>query len=788
MTLTVLKSEDILFKGKNGENLVGLKFLDLNKIANIEGVSEYSVLQLEKNGKTYLMTEEFSVEATLDALDEFVEEYDEEDEEETDYDKEEEPENFIEDKILEETLKDEFKIETVRNKEEKFFLEEESTNKNLQEEVQEELKNSFDTTHLFYKNIQSTLGLDSVKSSNIDPTERVIDTPTDEVLISNTNESEEDNNDTIQESGINEASAMRQTVIKNSIEQNNLDKALSNMGEEALIEGDLTLLNITNLTDNSENIARINNVLLDTTIDEGKDTLQLQNIANILVKLGNTDLTQSEFTLLGLDNLSSEDVSDLNMAINDGESLALGENPNTNLQLILESLNRFDEGVDVGLIDLSNIGVTGVGEVDEPTLEEVNSAIGSEDNTNDIQVIVDGLQATNDSTYRLESENLMVGDLTTLGIIGLTDNTINTARINNILLDSDVTIGNDTTELQALVDVLIKIDEKDGDSSAENITLSEWQLIGLNYVSSPDSNELNIALGNANSLDLGTTPQTNLQLIGDSLNALDQVKYGNSAGGGVTLTDLTNIGVVGVNGGGDEPTLEAVNSVLFDSDVSADHTNSVQDVVDALFILNESDGDSTVEINVSVLETLGITATLGFSNDELDYINNRISENDRVVDGGDGSYRNDVDELQGLVDLVDERSIYMGRIGNEDIPYNVDKLHDGLDGVDTLLVDGGLTVNLSEVQNIEAIVLNNNDTILDTTLGTSFDEISVADVIDVTDEFNVLFIEENGLNGTERIYLDTNEFTFYSTSGGYNFFTGDGGAVVLAIDENIIIE
>ena len=612
MTLTVLKSEDIVFRGADGEKIVNLQKLDLNKIATIEGVSEFSVLQLEHKGDSYLLTEEFVVDATLETLDEFLEEYDEEDEDEVDFDLEEVLLSDETDDVLEENFEEEFQSETAQKEEnEQKSVEEERVQTQLRQ-GEEEQRIDADTLHPFYQN-----------------------------------------------------------------------KELISFATEALDLG------------------------------EGLFTETMESITeeNVLAEISELEETQS----------SEEPTVEITSTTNTTVSLV-------QIETLIESNN---------------------------SVEERTLAIG-----------------------RLESETLKVGDLKTLGVTGLSDNSSNIARINNILVDDGVTIGSDTAQLQALVDVLIKIDAKDGESSATNITRNEWQLIGLDHVSSPDANELNIALANSNSLALGLNPQSNLQLIGDSLNALDQVKYGNSTG--VSLTDLTNIGVVGVNEGGDEPTLEAVNTVLFDPDVSADHTNSVQDVVDALFVLNESTGDTNVEINAFGLETLGITSTFGFSEDELDYINNRISEND--------DYRNDVVELQNLVDFIGDKNIYIGTAGDDTISYNNAELHDGQDGFDTLVVDAGMSIDLSEIKNIEEIVLNNNNSTTDTTLGTALDEINAADVIAMTDDFNLLFIDENGVNGTETVHLDTNEFTFQVLSAGYNYYTANGGTVTVAIDENIIVE
>ena len=317
-------------------------------------------------------------------------------------------------------------------------------------------------------------------------------------------------------------------------------------------------------------------------------------------------------------------------------------------------------------------------------------------------------------------------------------------------------------------------------------------MIGLNNVSEPDANELNIALEHVSSLDLGTTPLTNLQQIEDSLNALDQVKYGNSTG--VTLTDLTNIGVIGV-GGADEPTLEAVNAVLYDDDVSADHTNSVQEVVDALTALNLADGDATSEITVSQMETLGIN-DVSFLSLRAEYINDRISEQHPANDSGDGLYRNDVVELQALVDEINAKTMYLGSENADSFNYAENTLYDGRGGDDTLTIKAGMTIDLSAIHDIETIVLNSNNENSDTDFGSENNRITIKDILDITDGNNTLIINDNDENNdtVERVYIDASEFTTdgmrYSTpSGAYHLYTAtDDSGVSIKIEENILIE
>jgi hypothetical protein len=510
------------------------------------------------------------------------------------------------------------------------------------------------------------------------------------------------------------------------------------------------------------------------------------------------DVTQSSFIQLGIKDLSNEevtdlsneDVIDLNIALENTNSLELGVNPTVNLQTIVNSLNVIDSGENITLIDLTNIGVVGIGGENQPTLEDVLLELEEEDNTNTIQSLVNSL-STNISS-------LVLGDFGTLGIIGLEESSDNIARVNNILDDSSYDGGTDVETLQEIVDTLVKLDNKISDSSASSLTWNDWTLLGLHNVSgaNDDTKELNIALESGNSLELGVSPRTNLQLIEDSLNALDQVKYGHSTG--VKLTDLMNIGVRGV-GGENEPTLEAVNAVLSDNDVdNADNTEIIQDIVDALSLLNSADGNFDVDITGSELITLGIVAPdKDFSNAELNYINNRISENAPADSSGDGIYENDVIELQNLITFVDDKVLHLGSDGDDIVGYKEGELYDEKGGNDTLNIDGGDTVDLSAIHNIETIVLNSgNSSEVSTSLGSSSDKINIQDVLNITDGGESLTIRDNDIddNTDETIYIDSRDFSFDDTKhvtsdGTYYFYNAtDDSGFTIKVEEHIIVD
>lgn len=707
MKFNVLKSEDIVFYGNDGKKIVNVERIDLATLAHIEGVSPFSVLRLEHNGDTYLLTDEFYIEASVDVLEEFLEEYDEQDEEEYDPQTEEE----IEEEELEENEKfieeNQHNIEQVNRVE----LEENVQNaKNLNNEEQENIDKEF--LHFLGKSSSEVLSLYGYVS--------VVD------------------NDEVQQAEL--------------------------VGEVLPTESEDTL-SLTNIE------VRIDENYIDVTSITPLESIFLQQSRDV----------NSGINIDSMPTVSSEPSSVIDVVEEDDDVVVIIDEGDNNED---EGDNNEDE--DIVITDEGDDVEEDVVVIDEEivVVEEPPSAIPT-------------ITPYDEALNRLQSSSLEIGDLTLLGVINLIDNSSNIARVNNILDDSDVDIGTDTTTLQNIVDVLIKIDAKDGDSTATDITQSEWQLLGLNNISAPDSNELNIALSNSNSLDLGTSPQTNLQLIVDSLNALDEVKYGNNTG--VALSDLTNIGVTGVGGVG-EPILEAVNAVLFDADISADHTNSVQEIVDTLDVLNSADGDSTVILTANDIETLGITVPLNvnpsntISDDELTYINNRLSENSGAESGGDGDFRNDVSELEALVLAVDEHNFYLGDDGANQLPYNVDVLYDGGAGIDSLTVDGGISVDLSNVHNIEGIILNINNSNLDSDLGSALDELTVQDVIDITDGSNVLTIDENDgvANDTvERVYLDNSQFStdgVLDAEGYYNYIANDGSGVTVRIEELIVVE
>ncbi|CAA6824752.1 MAG: Unknown protein, partial [uncultured Sulfurovum sp.] len=393
MTLNILKSEDVVFKTKSGEKLVNVEKINLDRVERIEGVSEHSVLQLEHKGETYLLTEEFSVEATLEVLDEFMEEYDEEDEASFEFDDEEEKLVLLEEEAVQEEFEEELKTQEVQAEEQRQSLEQEEKVKMQQKQVEEEQKTSLESSHILWQSSSEVVASD---------VSEVVETVSEEVSSSESQENEvlsssdvNESNDEVEVSEVeNSVSSIEpvpilrvqtETAVENNIAHDKLESALRRLENEALIEGDLSLLGITGLSDNANSIVQVNNVLEDSSRDEGRDTSQLQSIADAIVKLNEgNDLTELEYSTLGLDNLSSEDVADLNMAISNPNALALGTTPSTNLQSILDSLNRFDNAETISLTDLSNIGVQGVGGESEPTLATFNAELNGEENSNDV--------------------------------------------------------------------------------------------------------------------------------------------------------------------------------------------------------------------------------------------------------------------------------------------------------------------------------------------------------------------------------------------------------------------
>jgi hypothetical protein len=276
-------------------------------------------------------------------------------------------------------------------------------------------------------------------------------------------------------------------------------------------------------------------------------------------------VTQSEFIQLGLNGLSSEDVQDLNSVLEQGKSLSMGENPTASLQIIFDSLKSFDNG-SVTLSDLSTIGVEGIGGENQPSLETFNNALNGEDNPTDVQNLINQLQQHEELLIRLEQGLLIVGDLTLLGIGGLSDNSGNIARVNSTLLDSDVSIGRDVSQLESISSAIASVMEKEGDVDAPDVTQSAFIQLGLNGLSSEDVEDLNSVLEQGKSLSMGENPTASLQIIVDSLNAFDNES--------VTLSDLTTIGVEGI-GGENQPSLETFNHALNGEDNPTDIQNLI---------------------------------------------------------------------------------------------------------------------------------------------------------------------------------------------------------------------
>ena len=380
----------------------------------------------------------------------------------------------------------------------------------------------------------------------------------------------------------------------------------------------------------------------------------------------------------------------------------------------------------------------------------------------------------------MENGALIQGDLSLLGITNITDDSTHVAQINNVLSDTTIDEQRDLSQLQNIADTLVKLE------NGIDLTQAEFTLLGLDNLSSEDVADLNMALRDSDALALGTTPTTNLQTILDSLNRLD-------SGEEITLTDLSNIGVTGV-GGADEPTLDALNRVLDDVDVSADDTNSVQAVVDSLLVLNLTNENSS-SLTATDLEILGIRASDGtVSTDELRYINNRIAENSDSNTQGDGNFANDTAELQALVDNIDSGTFHFGDSGTNSFTYSSLELYDGGEGVDLVYVNGGDTALIEDLHNIESIILNADNSSNNTDLASALGDITIQDVMDITDGSNVLTIDENdGVSNdtVERVFLDSNDFQtdgVLDAEGYYNYVATDGSGVTVRISELIVVE
>jgi len=737
MIFRVLKSEDIIFVTKEGKRLFHLKEVDTDKIAEIEGASEYSVLQLERDGETYLLREEFKVEASIDTLDDFIEEYDEED------DATEEPtEEMIafEEEIQQEEL-DKFEENTILE-----ITKSKNSEDNIKdiEDIPKDIENSdrdiLKSSHIFLspeyvKEVYST-------EHNINEQVEARDTTvvyTDEVYTNISDNSSEisdetsnNSDNTIDETRVNEEIQMR---ILTQTPLPRLETVVSNIG-------------VANNNTNTQIEQNIPSQITNNTIEE--TTTVITNNSNSILE----DTTQTE--------------EDTPTATTDNS--------------ILEDTTQTEEE--------NNPTTTDNSTTEDTTTTEDEIPPSTDNDTSDDTTTDEDTSSETTAIEHLTSKSLEIGDLTALGIVGIDDNDTTISQLNNILADSDISVNN-AQELQSITDILVKVVTKDGDNTATDLTKSEWELLGINNLSTPDANELNIAIADPDSLDLGTNIQTNLQTIEDSLNALDEVKYGNSTG--VELTDLTNIGVTGV-GGEDEPTLEAVNHVLYDTDVDADDTNTIQAIVNSLTTLNLTNANSAT-LSLMDLETLGVRASDGVvSNDELRYINNRIAENSSSNTQGDGDFANDVAELQALLDNIDSGTFHFGDSGTDSFNYSDFELYDGGEGVDLVYVNGGDSVKIEDLHNIESIVLNADNSSNDTDLASALGDITIQDVIDITDGGNVLTIDENdgASNDTvERVFLDSNDFQtdgVLDAEGYYNYIATDGSGVTVRIEELIVVE
>ena len=481
--------------------------------------------------------------------------------------------------------------------------------------------------------------------------------------------------------------------------------------------------------------------IVDNKIDENKIVKIISDSKHSLLHIdddGVSILIEGEFSVdidsldefIVEEEINEEDENEENVIDDNVEKE--DENEDDELDLDVENDNKTDTlFINETLSEDDTKKVLNLEESDSFFVNDISTNLENFDTANVLFMLKDAekrgaLENLKNGTLTSEREFLVLGDIDREGI--------SISTINNSIQNSSLSFGDNDAigNLNKLIDTLVKLRTIDGNSSGLDLSADELAILGLDGSHSADKiDAINDVIRDPDSISLSTT------------------------GGGIV--------------------------------------SNLRSIEDTISKLNSKNGDAnSSDLNSNDLSILGVKATndSSFSSDELEYINNRIAENSKISKG-DGDYKNDVAQLQNLINEIDGKTIEIGTTNDDSWNYVVDRLYDGLgeSGSDVINVKSGISVNLSNIHNIEKIVLDSDNGTNNTTLGSSSDKINVQDVIDITDKGNTLTIDNGDSDNDtiEKVYVDTTEFINNSNSGGYNIYD-NGNGVVLKIEDTIIVD
>jgi hypothetical protein len=426
--------------------------------------------------------------------------------------------------------------------------------------------------------------------------------------------------------------------------------------------------------------------VIDTKADTDVDTVvKLQQLADAVQAVMEGDASKADLERLGITGVTDENLK----AVQDKLAATADGDLNTQAQLqsaVKAAADAYsaassklaayaqDDGAAAAadssktpeLADYTALGVTGIGEANEPTLAMINSALADADidgteanDRSEVQAIVNAYKAILDNANSASASDATQTQYAAVGVSGV--DTADEAGLLGSVIDTKADTDVDTVvKLQQLADAVQSV--MDGDAS-----LAELQSLGITGVTAENLAAVRAAL-------LAATDATQLNtltgaqgVVTGAVNAYNTAAtkiaaYAQDNGADLSanpapvLADYTALAVTGLNGPA-QPTVAMVNSALADADITGALVNDrtkVKTIVDAYAaIVQSADG---VANNDAVNPTQAQYAAIGVNGvntaEEEGLLGDVLDTASRNGAATDASAVDSVTKLQALADAV----------------------------------------------------------------------------------------------------------------------------------------
>ena len=424
---------------------------------------------------------------------------------------------------------------------------------------------------------------------------------------------------------------------------------------------------------------------VDTKVGEDVDTVaELQAIVNeipsaksmdIITNYASSDGTstvpvESNFTDIGVEGITSENIAEVNEAI----AALQSEDVDTVVEIealiqSVDALNIIENYADSNtnttptVDDYAKAGVVGV---TAENLDDVNAAVDSKvgtdvDTVPELQAlissIVPGVEAIDKiSTYadtNGTSEIPTASDYENAGVSIPSNTTVD--EVNEaiaVLNKEDVDTSLEIADVIAAVSSLNTIENYAEDSTNPVPTVEDYNNVGIIDVTADNIDDVNIVIESKVGVDVDTVPE--LQAIIDALvpsvNAIHTIaNYADTNGTSQTPTidTYSNAGVTIPEGTTIDEVNERVASLVKDK---VDSASEIADVVASVVALNKIEAYAADESNpVPSVEDYATAKIMGVRTDNLEAINEAI----KAVEGSDADT---IEEVQAIANAADAKA------------------------------------------------------------------------------------------------------------------------------------